>query len=259
MSDQPSNAQPYHCLNCTSDYDFATQGAICPHKLRSEGGKDRLEAWPARATEPKTLQAAEPRDDHQADYAAALREIAKGPHHQLANDEVAGWAMHIASTALSTPPRPSQPPGVLPDAVLNVAELLHTQDNRITANPIFAVEVKKRIYGIDPEWGGPVVWLHDGEEVTDPDEIKRLENGWENGDDDPDNYTRTSYHEHWEFVTACLTEEGCKAFLRRDGHNHRGEKRIYAHGGYRNHEWEAVRNFLMSLRPVPTKGVGDAG
>ncbi len=149
--------------------------------------------------------------------------------------------------------RAAQPPvSALPDAILNVAESLHTQDNRITANPLFAVEVRKRVYGIDPEWGGPVVWLHDGEEVTDPDEVKQPEQGWENGDDDPDNYTRTSYYEYWEFVTACLTEEGCKAYIRRNGHNHRGEKRIYAHGGYRNHEWEEVRRYLMSLRPYST-------
>jgi hypothetical protein len=151
--------------------------------------------------------------------------------------------------------RAAQPPApALPDAILNVAELLHTQDNRITANPLFAVEVKTRVYGIDPEWGGPVVWIHDGDEVTDPDELKKLEQGWENGDDEPDNYTRTSYHEHWEFVTACFTEEGCKAYLRSNGHNHRGEKRIYAHSGFRNREWEELRRYLMSLRPVPTKG-----
>jgi len=41
----------YHCANCNQDYDFATQGAICPHLPRSEGGKDRLEPWPKRAPE----------------------------------------------------------------------------------------------------------------------------------------------------------------------------------------------------------------
>lgn len=32
----------YHCLNCNKDYDYSVQGSICPHKLRSEGGKDTL-------------------------------------------------------------------------------------------------------------------------------------------------------------------------------------------------------------------------
>ena len=44
----------YHCANCNKDYDFATQGAICPHQLRSEGGKDQLGPWPKRSAEPKT-------------------------------------------------------------------------------------------------------------------------------------------------------------------------------------------------------------
>lgn len=48
-----SKEQVYHCASCNKDYDFATQGAICPHQLRSEGGKDRLEPWPVRSTEAK--------------------------------------------------------------------------------------------------------------------------------------------------------------------------------------------------------------
>jgi hypothetical protein len=51
------------------------------------------------------LQDAQPPEgSHQADYAAALREIAKGPHHSLPNDECAAWAMQIATDALSLPP-----------------------------------------------------------------------------------------------------------------------------------------------------------
>ena len=48
------------------------------------------------------------------------------------------------------------------------------------------------------------------------------------------------------FVTACFTEQGCKDFLARDGHNHR-RPFIYAFGSYRNGEYQAVRNILKSL------------
>lgn len=141
-----------------------------------------------------------------------------------------------------------QPPPALPDAVLNVAELLHTQDNRCTAAPIFIVQVQKRVYGIDTAWGGDVAWLHDGDEITEPEKVKELEAHWDEHGNEPDDYTRTGYTDQWEFVTACFTQSGCEAFLRSDGHNHRGEKRIYAHGSYRNSEWNAVRNYLKSLR-----------
>jgi hypothetical protein len=53
--------QLYHCANCNRDYDFATQGAVCPHQLRTEGGRDRLESWPLRSTVPKPDSTLEPR------------------------------------------------------------------------------------------------------------------------------------------------------------------------------------------------------
>ena len=42
----------YHCASCNRDYDFDTQGAVCPHKPRSEGGVDKLEPWPEPAPSP---------------------------------------------------------------------------------------------------------------------------------------------------------------------------------------------------------------
>jgi hypothetical protein len=38
-----------------------------------------------------------------------------------------------------------------------IAHELKTQDNRITACPIFAVQEKKRIYGMDPDYSDEVV------------------------------------------------------------------------------------------------------
>jgi len=133
-----------------------------------------------------------------------------------------------------------------PRAALTVAERMLTQDNRVTSNPIFIVERKHRVYGIDTQWGEEVVWLYDGLEVTDEKEIERLEAEFQEEGTEPDDYTRTSFHDTWEFVTACFTKAGCEEFIRRDGHNH-GETRIYVASGYRNEEWKAVRKYLMSL------------
>lgn len=43
----------YHCANCNKDYDFETQGAICPHEARSDGGIDSLAPWPKREEKPE--------------------------------------------------------------------------------------------------------------------------------------------------------------------------------------------------------------
>jgi len=37
-----------HCLNCGKDYDYSTQGAICPHDT-GERRMDSLAPWPARS------------------------------------------------------------------------------------------------------------------------------------------------------------------------------------------------------------------
>jgi hypothetical protein len=63
----------------------------------------------------------------------------------------------------------------------------------------------------------------------------------------PDGVRRLGYIEVWEFVTGCLTEQGCKDYIACNGHNLR-EPRIYAYGAYRNAEFIALRKWLMGLR-----------
>jgi hypothetical protein len=130
--------------------------------------------------------------------------------------------------------------------ILNdVYEQLKIQDNRATAMPIFAVQQRRRILGFDPQWRSDVVWIHDGEEVG-PEKSKELEQIYQDGGDPPDEYDRTGYLDEWEFVTACFTEQGCKDYIERNGHNLK-EPRIYAYGSYRNDEWQAVREHLLRL------------
>jgi len=135
-----------------------------------------------------------------------------------------------------------------------IGKLIATQDNRATDQPLFIVQQKRRVYGIDPDYGGEVVWLHcDGFEA-DEKEFVQLEAAHDNGDDDPENWTRISFHDYWEFVTACFTEQGCKDYIARDGHN-LNEPRIYAAGSYRNSEFRAIRNWLLSLAAgAPAEG-----
>lgn len=127
-----------------------------------------------------------------------------------------------------------------------IGELIRTQDNRITDAPIFIVQKKVRDYGYDCDYCDNHVWLEDGEGEVDDAEATELERKFQEDFTEPDGYYRVGYRDRWEFVTACFTEQGCKDFLERDGHNH-GETRIYAEGSYRNEEYRAVREFLMGL------------
>ena len=120
----------------------------------------------------------------------------------------------------------------IPPEIAAIIERLHTQDNRITANPLFAVQQRRRIYGVEEEYCERFVWVDDeGNE----------------GDEDAPGLRRVGYIDKWEFVTGCLTEQGCKDYIACNGHN-LNEPRIYAYGSYRNAEFIALREWLMGLR-----------
>ncbi len=114
-----------------------------------------------------------------------------------------------------------------------IGECLRTQDNRITQNPMFCVQQKRRVVGLHRDYSDQTVWMLDGERV------------------EPETKGATEYGvaEHWETVMVAFTEAGCKEYLRQNGHNLR-EPRIYVESFNRCPEMIAVRAFLMAL-PAP--------
>lgn len=117
-----------------------------------------------------------------------------------------------------------------------------------TAEPLFLVERKRRVYGFDPRFTEEVAWL-DGEEVeaaTDGETFKRLEEGHERGDDEPDGWTRTGFVDRWEFVTVCFTKQAAEAYIEDQKHN-LGEARVYVDSAVRNPEMKAIRRHLVHL------------
>jgi len=142
----------------------------------------------------------------------------------------------------------------------DIGELLRTQDNRCTDQPMFIVERKARDFGYDAEYGDGFMWVNedDPERMIDPENDEELEGlSWgeddEDGDDHPAGWYRCYYKDRWEFVTACFTEQGCKDYLKTNGHNLHGETSIYADGSFRNEEYQRVRRALMEIcRPEPT-------
>ena len=133
-----------------------------------------------------------------------------------------------------------------------IGKLIREQDNRITDQPMFLVQQKVRDYGYDSahsfdgyEW----IRLDDDHREATEHQAKRLDLLRKRHREPPKGCEQIFYKDRWEFVTACFTEQGCKDFLRINGHNLK-EPRIYAEGSYRSEEYRAVRNWLKGL-PEP--------
>ncbi len=133
----------------------------------------------------------------------------------------------------------------LPPELYTIGELIRTQDNRITDQPLFVVFQKREIIGSDEHSPSRICWVWDGEEVSEL-RAKRLEALYQDGRDTR-GYDRYAMQEVDEFVTACFTEHGCKDYLRQNGHNLRLPY-IYACGSFRNNEYQLVRNWLAGIK-----------
>lgn len=133
----------------------------------------------------------------------------------------------------------------LPAELYTIGELIRTQDNRITDQPMFVVFQKREIIGSDEHSPSRICWVWDGEEVSEL-RAKRLEALYQDGRDTR-GYDRYAMQEVDEFVTACFTEHGCKDYLRQNGHNLRLPY-IYACGSFRNNEYQLVRNWLAGIQ-----------
>ena len=134
-----------------------------------------------------------------------------------------------------------------------IRELLRTQDNRLTCEPVFCVEQKRRDWGYESGYSDDYAWVNpecdfdivelDTEDEDEQAAIAKFEEA-EAAGEATDPWEMVHYKDRWEFVTACFTEKGAQAYIDLNGHN-LGETRIYVHSGYRNQEWIDVRAALM--------------
>ena len=142
----------------------------------------------------------------------------------------------------------------IPRDILDIAERLRTQDNRITADPIFVVQEEKRVYGMDASYSDNIAWLHADEcHEVDAKLARRLEKlFWDSCEPKTqkridERYTRTGYFDEWVNVQPFFTEDAADAYCDTQKHRHKGKLRVFADSAYRNPEWRAVRKFLLSL------------
>lgn len=125
-----------------------------------------------------------------------------------------------------------------------IGELIRTQDNRCTSDPMFLVQQRKRYYGMDPMWCDDYAWVNAGGDYdeADEDQTAKLDEMDEFGEDTGDWY-KSYYMDTWEFVTACFTEKACEDYIEANSHR-LTDPRIYAASAYRNWEFITVREAL---------------
>jgi len=124
-----------------------------------------------------------------------------------------------------------------------IAHNIRTQDNRATSDPLFLVQQKGRTWGVDMAYTDTYEWVGTDDCELRPTPQQRLEfqRSGPNGDDIWD---CVGYVDHWEFVTACFTESGCRDYIRANAHN-LNEPRVYCVSLYRNDEMIAVREMII--------------
>lgn len=149
--------------------------------------------------------------------------------------------------------------------ILNIKNLLNSQDNRCIDRPIFIVQELKTFVGVDPDYS----WNEDDELfytwIKNDDVEKSYEEGsrvakildeqndfWISADTYKGKYKLRDYTKIyskrvWQYVTACFTEKGCENYIKLNQHNHRGKLRIYADGSFRNYEFQMIRQFILDL------------
>lgn len=127
-----------------------------------------------------------------------------------------------------------------------MARELRTQNNAATVHPIYVVQSRHRIYGIDPTWGGDVVWLRQDETIeADDDESRELSERQER-EGEVDGWDLVGYVDTWVSVQPFFTRSGAESYIARNGHR-MTDARVYVESAYRNPEWQAIRELLLAL------------
>jgi hypothetical protein len=125
----------------------------------------------------------------------------------------------------------------LPAALAYLSSELQTQDNLGTADPLFIVEERERIYGVGGDY-------QEGQELV--------------GDEESDGEGEmVGYVDRWRFVTAAFTRKACQEYIEANRHN-LTDPRVYVATAYRNREWIALRAYLMQRAAVGNKEATDA-
>lgn len=127
-----------------------------------------------------------------------------------------------------------------------IARELRTQDNAATAHPIFVVQSRHRIYGLDPTWGGDVVWLCQDETIEADEEESRELSERQEREGEVEGWDLVGYVDVWRNEQPFFTRTGAEEYIVRNRHR-LTDPRVYVESAYRNPEWQAIRELLLAL------------
>lgn len=139
------------------------------------------------------------------------------------------------------------------EPLAEIADRMKGQDNRATAHPIFAVQQRRRIFGIDTSYveeDGGVLWLYDGDHCADT--IEELEEFFRERDlgeihgINSQLLTEVGYTDIWEFVQPFFSCKEAERYIEENAHNLKNP-RVFVYSAYRNREWQAVRDVLTEM------------
>lgn len=125
-----------------------------------------------------------------------------------------------------------------PEKLTEIANELQTQNNRITADPLFCVFEKERIFGIDPNYSDLFEWLDcsgDSVYAAGLTEDEAEERG----------FHKVHYIYRDRFVNAHFTEKAAKEHIKINGHNLESPF-IYVTSLWCCEEMKAIRNALAN-------------
>lgn len=151
----------------------------------------------------------------------------------------------------------------IPNALMQVSIELNSQDNLATSDPVFMVQ--KKVRGTVPSGhSDSFVWLDEDYDEVDGETAARLNELDDaivllstSDQDFLDSHDKSYFVDRWENVQPFFTRKGAEDYIAINGHNVAGRfpikegVRIYVESGWRNHEWQEIRTFLMSLTPKP--------
>jgi hypothetical protein len=133
------------------------------------------------------------------------------------------------------------------DRLKYIQQELKTQDNRYTADPIFLVQEKERIWGMDSEYVDDYVWYNTEDQCeADEEEAKEFDRLDDEIENIPSAWSKCWYFDKWIAVQSFFTEKAAQDYIDSQYYRHRGELRIYADSLYRNDEMKFIRDYLLT-------------
>ena len=122
------------------------------------------------------------------------------------------------------------------DTLSDIAHEINTQDNRCTADPLYCVFEKDRIYGVGSDYTDQWEWCNSDQQChCDKSEWCGSKSN---------ECEKVGYIEIDRFVNAHFTERAAKEHIRINGHNLKNPY-VYATSLWRCEEMKHIREFLM--------------